>query len=544
MRKHLTTDLLAGVTLAAVAVPEVMATAQLVGVSPGLGLTGFIVGALVFAVLGVHRILSVGPDSTIAPLLAAGALLVDAPHSLALLSLIVAVLLILISVVRGGWITQFLSRAVTLGLLAGIGVRIIASQVETLTGSRDAWLMAGVFAVIAALAWWSHRIPGALIGLVLAALVATRLDVPMLDPVAAGFTVVNPVDMPWSDALRLVPTALVIALLITVQTGVTEAATTPGRQSLDRDIGAVGAASLVSALVGSFALNASPPRTSLVQASGGKTKLVGLTAAVLVALALFIGGDLVGLLPRAAVAAVLLHVAVSLIRVREMLQILSYSRTEFGVALLTMILVVTFGIAEGVTAAALVTLLDRTRRNARPLTYRKGLIPQTNHWVPVDIGMETTQVPGVLVWSVEAPIWYADADFVVSTLHCAVEEGGPYRAVVLDAAGITDIDYTGIHALDTMADTLAADGLTLIIARANRPTLAGLQRSGVIRKVPVYATVADAVRAAARIHGLDLELRAARGKKKDLAALEEAGLDRECVLRDWDAEERDEDEEV
>lgn len=532
------TNLLAGLTLAAVALPQVMATARLAGVEPGLGLTGFIVGAVVFAVVGTHRIVNVGPDSSIAPLLAAGVLSVGAAAgSLALLSLMVAVLLIVVALIRGSWITQFLSRAVTVGLLAGIGVRIVLSQLETvLADATVAALSAGVLVVILAAQAVSPRLPGALLGLALAAaaVILLDLDVRTFAPVDTVVTFASPLSLPWGLSVGLLPTALVIALLVTVQTGATEAATRQGRPNLDRDIGAIGAASAVSALVGSFALNTSPARTRIIQAAHGSSQLPSLVAAGVIALVLVFARDLVPLLPEAAVAAVLVHIALGLIRVRELRRILAYSRAEFGVALLTVVLVVTLGIAEGVAVAVLLTLLDRTRRAARPLTYRKGLIPGSNHWVPVDVGIETRQVPGVLVWSVEAPIWYADADYVVSGLRDEIEDDGPFEVVVLDAGAITDLDYTGVQALSSLVDALAADEVALLVARPNRPTIEALERAGV--EAPMFPTVSDAVKEAARLADLGDEFRAARGKKKDLAALEEAGLDRSTVLRQWQEE--------
>lgn len=543
------TDLLAGLTLAALAVPQVVAIAQLVGVEPGLGLTGFIVGAVVFAVVGTHRIINVGPDSSIAPLLAVGVVAAGtASGSLALLSLMVAVLLIGVALIRASWITQFLSRAVTVGLLAGIGLRIVAGQLETVLGGPlpeidpvVAGLSAGVLAIVVTAHLISPRLPGALLALILAAVAVSvlDLDVATFEEVDTVFTFVSPLELPWSAWNELLPTALVIALLIIVQTGATEAATRQGRPNLDRDIGAIGVASAVSAMVGSFALNTSPARSRIIQAAGGTTQLASLVAAVVVALVLFFGQDLVPLIPQAAVAAILVHIAFTLIRVRELRRLFAYSRGEFGVALLTTVLVLTLGIAQGVALAVLLTLLDRTRRAARPLAYRKGLIPESNHWVPVDVGIETRQVPGVLVWSVEAPLWYADADYVMSGLHEEIEDSGPFEVVVLDAGAITDLDYTGAQALSSLVDALAKDGIQLLIARANRPTMEGLERARL--ETPMFATVSDAVKEAARIADLADEFRATRGKKKDLAALEGAGLDRYAVLRQWQEEHREED---
>lgn len=337
----------------------------------------------------------------------------------------------------------------------------------------------------------------------------------------------------WASAWDLLPSALVISLLITVQTGATESTTKQGQKTLDRDLAAVGASSIIAAVTGSFAVNSSPPRTRLVYQAGGRTQLSSLSAAAVVLVVLLVGSGLLSHLPSAALAAVLLIIAFSLIRVREMRRIAAFSRMELGVALGTVVLVCVLGIVQGVAIAALVTLLDRTRREARPPVYRKGLMPQSNHWVPVDAGVDTVQIPEVLVWAVEAPLWYADADFVLEQIHRELNEGN-YSVVVLDAAAISDLDYTGVLAMGTLIEHLEDENIPVLIARATRPTQKALSRSGLMAKVTLSPTVADAVKKGVDIAGLRPEFRAARAKKKDLAALAKEGLNREEVIEEED----------
>ncbi|MGP6174175.1 SulP family inorganic anion transporter [Corynebacterium sp. A21] len=581
LRTSYRTDLIVGLTLAAIALPGSMAAAQLVGISPALGLLAFCIGALVFALAGGHRTLSVGPDSTIAPMLAAGAAgsvlatpgeapAVE-PGSLMLISLMVGALLILIGVIRGGWITQFLSRPVTVGLLAGVGLSIIVSQLSTVLGMDvstsgnvpqrlaqlaanlgeiNPWVAAlsgGVLVISIGAGLINHRLPGALIGLALAAVVTAVFGlaehgVAKLEAPESVWTVPAFSAIPWASAPDLLPAALVIVILVTVQTGATEASTRQGHETLDRDLGAIGVASLAAAVAGSFALNASPPRTRLVQQARGHTQLAALTAGTVVLVVLLFATGLLALLPEAALAAVLLHIAVTLIRFRELRRIARYSWKELGMAVGTTILVCVFGIVSGVAIAALVTLLDRTRREARPPTYRKGLIPQSNHWVPVNAGVETVQVPEVLVWSVEAPIWYADADYVIEQLHEALAEGD-YSVVVLDGAAISDLDYTGVLAMGTLIDHLVAEDIPVLIARPTQPTQNALKKAGLAEKVSMHPTVSDAVKEGTTLAGLEAEFRAARGKKKDLAKLADAGLDREELLDDAEVPGPEEDRE-
>lgn len=556
-------DISAGLTLAAIALPGAMAAAQLAGVSPALGLLAFVIGAAVFTLFGAHRTLSVGPDSTIAPMLAAGVAGMaasgsDGDAALILLSLMVGALLLIVGVARGGWITQFLSRPVTVGLLAGIGISIIVSQLGIILGMEDTtsgvaheriwqlwqqrmeinpWALGlglMVMVVVLVAGRISVKIPGALLGLVGAATAAAWLagtpqdgqrGVDKLQSPESVWALPDLAGIPWGSAWELLPSALVVVMLITVQTGATESATGQGNRTLDRDLAAIGVASVVSAGVGAFALNASPPRTRLVQDAGGKTQVAALCAGLVVLLLLLFGTELLSLLPETALAAVLVTIAASLIRVRELRQIARYSLGEFLIALGTIILVCELGVVPGVAIAALVTLLDRTRREARPLIHRKGLIPGTNHWVAVDAGVDTAQVPGILVWSVEAPIWYADADYVLRELRHELRQGN-YKVLILDGTAISDLDYTGVQAITTLIERLAAEDIPVLISRPTRPTQKALRRAGLGDAVHLYPTVSDAVKAGAELAGLELEFRAARGKRKDLLVLEREGAQR------------------
>ena len=578
-QKSLPGDALAGLTLAAIAVPGSMGAAQLVGASAFAGLVAFMIGAVVFALLGGHRILSVGADSSIAPMLAAaaaggaltgadttGELTVEGhpvidPATLMLTSVLVGAILIIVGLVRAGWITQFLSRPVTIGLLAGIGVGIIIDQLPVALGipRHGGGVIAGIVDMVTSLDeinWWTAAVAVLVLAITLGSgLVGPRVPGPLLGLAAAiaftmlaGLTERGVVTLPEPDfapprmdfasvtvpgAVELLPTALVIAVLVVIQTGATEASFPGPRRTLDRDLGVIGLASATAGAAGAFAVNTSPPRTSVVAAAKGKSQVVGLVAALIVLAVGVVGADLLPHLPTAALAAVLLTVAAKLVKVKSMARILRFSRIEFAVCIATILLVVLLGVVQGVIIAALVTLLDRTRREARPRTYRKGMIPKSNHWVPVDAGTPTVQVPGVLVWSVEAPLWYADSDFVVDQLHDALADADvPYVAVILDAAAMGDLDYTGAGALGTIVDHMDSEGLPLIIARPNRPVQRAIERAGLRDRLSTTPTVADAVKQATKLVGLGDELRAARGKRKDLRALRESGLTPDEVIED------------
>lgn len=449
----------------------------------------------------------------------------------------------------------------TIGLLAGIGVGIIIDQLPVALGipRHGGGVIAGIVDMVTSLDeinWWTAAVAVLVLAITLGSgLVGPRVPGPLLGLAAAiaftmlaGLTERGVVTLPEPDfapprmdfasvsvpgAVELLPTALVIAVLVVIQTGATEASFPGPRRTLDRDLGVIGLASATAGAAGAFAVNTSPPRTSVVAAAKGKSQVVGLVAALIVLAVGVVGADLLPHLPTAALAAVLLTVAAKLVKVKSMARILRFSRIEFAVCIATILLVVLLGVVQGVIIAALVTLLDRTRREARPRTYRKGMIPKSNHWVPVDAGTPTVQVPGVLVWSVEAPLWYADSDFVVDQLHDALADADvPYVAVILDAAAMGDLDYTGAGALGTIVDHMDSEGLPLIIARPNRPVQRAIERAGLRDRLSTTPTVADAVKQATKLVGLGDELRAARGKRKDLRALRESGLTPDEVIED------------
>src|SRR5579872_3535612 len=351
-------DLIAGLTLAAIAVPEQMATARLAGLPPEVGFFAFIAGSLGFALFGDNRFLSCGADSTIAPIFAGGlAIIVAASTSpteyaalAALLAFMVGVLVCAGGLFRLGWIANLLSVPVTTGFLAGIVLHIIVSQLPSLLGlphpngtlvaetlaifahigdlnPLTLAIGAGVFGLVILSDGVNAKIPGALIGLGLATVAVLSFHLE-----AHGVEVIGKVPAHWpgivllptalNDILSLIPLALLIALVVMIQTAaVTRAFPSQTRPDVARDYVGVGAGSLLAGLIGAFPVDASPPRTAIVQQSGGRSQLAGLTAAALVLALLMIGAPLLAHVPEAALGGVLLFIAFRIIRLRLMAKI-------------------------------------------------------------------------------------------------------------------------------------------------------------------------------------------------------------------------------
>ncbi|WP_348524648.1 SulP family inorganic anion transporter [Mesorhizobium huakuii] len=313
--RDLNGDLVAGLTLAAIAIPEQMATARLGGFAPEVGFFAFVAGSVAFALFGANRHLSAGADPTITPLFAGSLALLatsGSPHYLALaamLALMVGLIVTLSGIFRLGWIADLLSVPVTTGFLAGIAVHIIVSQMPGLLGLpsesgetlrrvgeiagnlhlTNPWSLGlgiGVFAIVLGAERISARIPGALIGMVLATLAVAVFGlrdrgVEVLGALPNGLPRAYLPEAGLDDVQALVPLALLIAIVVMVQTAATSRSFVPqqGDPDVNRDFVGVGAGSIAAGLFGAFAVNASPPRTAIVSQSGGRSQLSGLIAA-------------------------------------------------------------------------------------------------------------------------------------------------------------------------------------------------------------------------------------------------------------------------
>ncbi|HET9124652.1 MAG TPA: SulP family inorganic anion transporter, partial [Solirubrobacteraceae bacterium] len=482
-RGWITGDLIAAVTLLAVAVPEQIATARLAGMGPITGLYAFVAGSLMIALLGAHHRMSVGADSTIAPLVAtgiAGLAAGSANRYVALAGILaveVGLLVALIGLLRLGWLAEFLSVPIITGFLAGVAIIIVVHQLEDLLGLAGAtgstlarlhtvaahlgqtngWSLAiglGVLALVLATDWIDRRLPGALVALIGSlALVSLahlrRDDVAVLGTLAHGAPRVGLHDLSLADVTRLGPVAAVVALVVVTQTAATARGFPdphPDRADLDRDMVGLAAGNALAGLLGAFPVDASPPRTGVVVASGGRTQVVSIGAAAGAALLVPVAGVLTDV-PRAALAGILLFVASRIFRGRELAAIARFDLVEFALAVATLLTVALIGVEVGILVAVGLAILDRARLTARPALHILGRIPGTTSWTPAEAGRDRS-MPGLLVLSFSMPMWYANADRFRSELDAVLDgRHEPVHAIVLDVVGMTDLDYTASQVL-------------------------------------------------------------------------------------------------
>jgi high affinity sulfate transporter 1 len=532
----LASDVLAAVTLLAIAVPEQLATSRLAGMPPVTGFYAFVAGTVLFALLGSNPRMSVGADSTIAPLFAVGVASFAASGTpqyqdlVGILAVMVGALVALVWLARLGWIAELLSAPIIAGFLAGIAVIIIVHQLPDLFGVHSdggstlhrigsvvahlghmsvATFVIGiaVFALVIGAERIDGRLPGALAGLVGATIVVAvaHLDhhgVEVLGPFAHGAPRLGLRGVSWATIQKLAPLAGVVALVVVTQSAATTrafAAEEPYPADVGLDFLGVGAGNVAAGLVGAFPVNASPARTAAVSAARGRTQLACLLAALGVA-AVVPAAGLLREVPLAALAGVLLYVATRIFHLGELRAIARFDPFELALAVITLLAVALIGVEQGVGVAVGLAILDRTRLTARPQLHVLGRIPGTTSWAPMNAPQRPAEINGVLVVLFAAPLWYANAtQFRAALDHARRRSAQAPRLVVLDALGMYDVDFTGAQALSKALDALSQDNVTFAVARAGDHLKANLARAGLLQRIGAdhfYASVDEAVTAA------------------------------------------------
>lgn len=528
-------DLLAGITLAAIAIPEQMATARLGGFAPETGFIVFAAGSLAFALFGANRYLSAGADSTITPIFAGGLALLAAtgsPQYLAMgaaLAVMVGILVVASGFFRLGWIADLLSLPVMTGFLAGISIHIAVSQLPGLLGlppesghtlqrigqiANDLHLTnpyslalgAGVLFVMLVTERLNPRIPGALIGIAVATAAVIFLGLASRGVAVLGALPAHVPTPAWpvvslDDIQSLLPLALLISIVVMVQTAATSRSFTGPNNfaDVDRDFVGVGAGSIAAGLFGAFPVNSSPPRTAIVAETGGRSQAAGIIAAAVVLGVATWGGTLLANVPQAALAGVLLFVAQRIFHLQRFASVFRHAPVEFVLILITMAAIVALpieiGAAIGIGLSLLHGLWSMTR--TRPIELQK--ISGTTIWWPANSPDKVEPQPGVLVTAFQAPLSFVNANQFQYELSKMIDaRRGKLKLVVLEASNIVEIDYTAGQALTETITQCRLAGATFAIARMESlRAQAALLRLGILDMIgpdKVFRSVDEAVR--------------------------------------------------
>jgi len=537
-RSWLGPDAMAGLVLAALLVPQGMAYAEVAGMPPVNGLYATVVGLAVFAIFGGNRNLVLGPDSSSAalvfailtPLAAAGTGRYVALGGL--LALMAGALFVLARVARLSFLSDFLAGPIIIGYQAGLGVIIIVGQIPKLLGfsvsapttlgqmgqivrSLDevvplaAALGLGSLAVILVLNRIAARVPGLLLvvagGIVLAwGLGLVDHGVRIVGDVPSGLP---PVGMPGvgpGDLLALLPGALTI-WIVTFTDTVVESRVSASRGCFDVDVNmdmvGVGLSDVAIGLASGFPISASGSRTVVVQSAGGRTQAANLLAAGIVAAVLVLAAGPLKYVPQPVLGAVVVSAAVWLVNVAGLQRLFRWRRSEFWVAVTTLVSVVVLGVIYGILIAVSLALLNFVRRSTRPHATILGRVDGRDGYHSVERHPEAGTDAGILVYRFDAPLFFANASYFAEQVKRLVggEAEAPVRWVVLDASTITDIDTSAAGVLSDLVDDLAAARVTLALADAPGRIDDHLRRYGLTEKIApelLFDTIEEAVAAA------------------------------------------------
>ncbi len=501
-RRDLPGDLVAGVSVAAVALPVGVAYAQLAGFSPVVGLYASILPLLVYALFGTSRQLIVGPDAATCALVASALVPLAAGNGELYLSLSVAlagltgVFCILASFIRLGALADFLSKPILVGFLNGISLHILAGQLGKLAGVPVAapgvvpalvqlieqyanyhWptLLVGLtaFAVLLVAPRLLPRLPAALLALVVtAALVAgLGLDqhgVAVVGAVPAGLPALKLPAVPWQLLDELAAAALGLALVSFTSMMLTArsfAAKNHYEIDADREFAALGAANIAAAVTQSFAISGADSRTAMSDAAGGRTQLAGVIAALSIGLVLVFLSEPLRFVPIAALAAVLVMASISLLDVRSLVLLLRFSRIEFAFAMLATIGVIWVGAIQAILVVLILSLIRFVMLSSRPRVDVLGKVEGISGFHHLAKHPQATTWPGLLLLRFNAPLVFFNANYFKQQVEHAVERAGAgLHWLVLDAMPITQIDVTGYFMIEELRATLRQKGVQLAVA--------------------------------------------------------------------------------
>lgn len=527
-------DLLAGITVAAYLVPQVMAYAEIAGLPPVVGLWAVVGPLLVYAFLGSSRQLSVGPESTTALMTAAaiGAMGAGDPDRYAslaaALALAVGVVCLLGYLGRLGFLADLLSRPVLVGYMAGIAVLMVASQLGKLSGMavagdtplEQSWFTLthldrielptlGLATAVLVLLLLGQRLrprwPSPLIVMLLAAAVVALFDlgahgIDVVGSVPVGLPVPGLPDLDPEVVLELAVPAVGVAIVgysDNVIEGRAFASRRHERIDANQEFLALGASNLASGLLHAFPVSSSGSRTAIGDALGSRTQLYSLVTLGTVLVTVFFLGPVLAAFPMAALGGVVVFAAIRLVDVAELRRIAQFRRSELMLALSTAAAVLVVGVLPGIAVAIGLSILELLRRVARPHDGILGYVPEVPGMHDVDDYPDARQVPGLVVYRYDSPLFFANAeDFARRALAAVDASPTPVEWFLLNVEANTEIDLTGVDALDEVRRVLTERGIVFALARVKQDVRETLGAAGLLEKVGedrIFLTLPTAV---------------------------------------------------
>jgi MFS superfamily sulfate permease-like transporter len=532
-RKGIISDMLAGVSVAAINIPQVLGYARIAGAPVVTGLYTVVFPLIAFAVFGSSRHLIVAADSATAAIFAgslAGMAIPASAHYMALVgmvALLTAGLLFMARIFRLGFLADFLSRTVLVGFLTGVGLQVCIAMLSDMTGVSTtsrytlgrAWqVVQGLsqphvatlcLAILVAAAVllgnrFARRLPIALLAVLGTIAASAAFDfahqgIALIGPVPGGLPLVQLPQVTWAEILAVLPISASCFVMIIAQS----AATSRGfalryQESVDSDADILGlaAANVAASLSGALVVNGSPTQTAMAERMGARSQVAQLTLAVVVITVLIFFTAPLQYLPRCVLAAIVFTIAVGMIDVSRLRSIRRESPGEFALAVITAATVVALGVEQGILLAIALSLFRHVRHSYRPHTM--VLMPNDNGtWVPAPATPGRTTTVDLIVYRFGADLFYANAnrfaDEVRALVQCAPS---PIRWFIVDCAAITDLDYSAALSIRDLLAELGRRNIVVVFARVNPYLKSDMDRhciSPVVGENRIFSTLHQAI---------------------------------------------------
>ena len=535
-------DLVAGVTVAALALPSAMAYAEVAGISPVNGLYALLLPTLAYVLLGSSRQLIVGPEGSIAtlvavavlPLAAAGS--ANAAELAATLALLVAICFGLAWLLRLGWVADYFSRPVLLGYIHGVAVVLVIGQLGKLLGlSIEAteplpqlWevvrelgsisgltvvLAAGSLAALLALRHFMPRLPAALLVVFVAIGLSWALDlqargVAVVGAIPAGLPSFEVPTPAWQDVVKLVPAAVGI-FLVCFADEILTARSFAGKHNQhvrgSQELLAMGAAQAAAGFTQGFSVGASGSRTAVNDQMGARSQVAAFVAALTVVLILLFLTEPVQYLPKAVLGAVIVSAAIGLVEPHAWRALAAVDPVEVAIAGVTTGCVIVFGVLQALVVAVGLSVIDTVRRSARPHDAVLGWVERLGRWADVSLHPSARTTPGVVVYRLDDRLFFANARYFKGRVREAIR-GAPAHVswLVFDAEAVMHADSTGLAALEQLTNDLRREEIGLVVARLRTRMEEQLEQAGLTKTIGrehFYPTVNAAVAACAEAVG-------------------------------------------
>jgi sulfate permease, SulP family len=526
-------DVLAGVSAAAINIPQVLGYARIAGAPVVAGLYTVLLPLVAFSVFGSSRHLVVAADSATAAIFSSSISHMAAPASdqymamISMVALLTAGILLLARIFQLGFLADFLSRTVLVGFLTGVGFQVCISMLSDMSGVAvdSRYSLVRAWEVLQGLAnphiptlalstlvtgtillgnRFAQRLPLSLV-VVAATIVASAAlgfagkGIAVIGPVPGGLPILRLPHVTWTEILALLPVSVSCFVMIIAQS----AATARGfglryRESVDSDADILGlaAANSVAALSGTFAVNGSPTQTAMADHLGARSQIAQLTlSAVVLLVLLFLTGPL-QYLPRCVLAAIVFTIAVGMIDATNLRAIRRESPGEFSLAIITAATVVVLGVEQGILLAIALSLFRHVRHSYRPHTMM--LEPDAaGQWMPVPAAPGKMTEPGLIVYRFGADLFYANANHFADEVRALVQGAPqPIRWLVIDCGAITDVDYSAAQSIRDLLNDLAQQNVTVLFGRVSPYMRSDMDRHGitpVVGEARIFATLHEPI---------------------------------------------------